>query len=140
MKKAFILLIFLVVFSCGLDDETVQSQEVFDNFLPVESIILPDEFQFNKEYQITLTYIKPTDCHDFKNIFFKKNNDSKTTIAIVASKKTSQENLCNTINIEKETTFKLKISQKENYQFKFWKGKNQQGEDIYLEIEVPIVI
>ncbi len=136
MKKIFVLLITCILFSCSLDDgdETQVSYE----FLPIESVDIPSEFELNENYEITLTYFRPTDCHAFNNVFFERNEDSRT-VAVVAAKYITKENTCDTINTEHETTFNLLAAQRENYLFKFWQGVDDQGENLYLEIEVPVI-
>lgn len=125
------------MFACSLDEED-QTQVSYE-FVPIEDVIIPEEFLFNENYKIKLTYSMPTDCHSFNNVFFETNRDSKTVVAVVAAKYVTVENVCDSTNTELETTFNLLASQTENYIFNFWKGKDDQGEDIYLEIEVPVI-
>jgi len=136
MKKIIVLFITSLLFSCSFDDGG--QPQVSYEFLPIEAVDIPSEFQLNEKYEITLTYFRPTDCHGFNNVFFETDSNSRT-VAVVAAKYVTEENPCDTINTEQEASFSLLASQRENYLFKFWKGKDDQGEDIYLEIEVPVI-
>ncbi len=136
MKKIYVLLIAFITLSCSVDDGN--KTHVSYESLPIEGVIIPEEFQLNKKHKITLNYLMPTDCHGFSNIYFEKNGATITT-AIIAVKHITEENTCDTINIEYEASFDLLASQTEKYLFKFWQGKDDEGEDTYMEMEVPVV-
>ena len=135
MKKTLSLLIVFITLSCSVD-EGEQSQ-IFYEAIKIEVVNIPDEFQLNEKYKITINYLMPTNWNVFKDLSFEKNEYSRT-VAVVAVKYITKENECNVINTECEATFDFLATQTERYLFKFWQGKNNEGEDIYLEIEVPV--
>ncbi|MDH5415516.1 MAG: hypothetical protein OEW87_15370, partial [Flavobacteriaceae bacterium] len=51
----------------------------------------------------------------------------------------STNSVCPEALIEAEHTFVVKASQGKDYIFKFWKGKDGNGQDIFLEIVVPVI-
>ncbi|TYB78807.1 hypothetical protein [Bizionia myxarmorum] len=136
MKKLFICLFALLSLACSVSDDEVQSSSVV--MLPVESTIVPDEFVFGQEYEIFLTYIRPTECHIFKDIYSNIEPDGYM-IAVMNTVFTGS-NGCATTNeiVEKSFTFKP-ARDKNTYVFKFWHGSNDAGEDEYLIFEVPVV-
>lgn len=133
MKKHLILLICLVTLSCSLDSDT---PSFYSEFMPIESVIIPDKFELGATYEISLNYIKPTDCHSFNDIYYAKNNNERT-VAIVNS--VLQNSECAILETELETTFEFIATEPGSYIFKFWQGKDDNGEDTYLILEVPVV-
>lgn len=131
MKKfvAYILLA-IFIFSCSTSDDS--SQEYVYEILPVESATLPDQFYLGDTYEITLTYIRPTSCYAFNNIYYLQEANERT-IAVVATVITGN-NYCETLGEETETSFNFKATELGSYIFKFW-----QGEDNYMVVEVPVV-
>lgn len=137
MKKKFTFLIALVTLSCSLDDGN-DTIEIFNESLPIEAANLPDQFKRNQIYDVTLTYSKPTNCHIYRDLLFKR-DINEITIEVLAEKYIQEGVACDSLGKAYETTFKFPALQGDNYMFKFWQGKNDQGEDIYLEIDVPVV-
>ena len=43
-------------------------------------------------------------------------------------------------NITRQEVLKFKPTEVGTYTFKFWQGKDTNGDDIFLEIERPVVI
>lgn len=39
---------------------------------------------------------------------------------------------------QEEYVFTVEASQREDYVFKFWKGKNDEDEDVYEEVVIPV--
>lgn len=131
MKKfvAYCLLV-MFIFSCSNSDDT--TQDVYYEILPVESATLPDQFHLGDTYEITLTYIRPSTCYAFNNIYYLKEANERT-VAVVAYV-VSDNNTCVTLNEEMETSFDFKATNSGSYIFKFW-----QGDDNYMVVEVPVI-
>lgn len=131
MKKlvAYYLILFFIL-SCSPQDDG--SPDVIYEMLPVESATLPDEFLLGHTYEITLTYIRPSTCYGFNNIYYLKEANERT-IAIVAYL-VSGNNNCETLNEETETSFNFKATNGGSYIFKFWQGENN-----YMIVEVPVI-
>jgi len=120
--------------SCSVDgDSTNYSFEV----LPVESVDIPDEFVLGETYPITISYIRPSTCHSFKEFYYLKENNIRTVAPINFLFEDSDCNdLTDTIT---EKTFNFIVTSNGSYIFKFWQGEDTNGEDQYLTIEVPVI-
>lgn len=133
MKKIILLLISLSFLSCSLDDGN--EDLTYHEFIPIETVNLPEFFNYGVYYDITVTYIVPNDCYAFYDIYYEKNNNER----IVAVINTIHENSnCTQATEEKEVTFTVHVTQEETYVFNFWQGVDDNGEDVYLIIEVPV--
>lgn len=135
MKRLLILLFALAtLFSCSVGDD---SPNTYMEILPVESATLPDEFERGEVYEISLTYLRVSNCHTFSDIYYTK-EANKRTVAIVATVFVNNEN-CISSNDELETSFNFEVTNSDSYIFKFWQGEDEYGEDQYLIVEVPVV-
>lgn len=134
MKKILALFLILILFaSCSVDDGTDFSFEV----LPVESVDIPDEFELGETYPITVSYLRPSTCHSFKEFYYLKENNERTVAAINI---VFEDNSCNTLeDFLVEETFNFIVISNGSYIFKFWQGEDPSGEDQYLTIEVPVI-
>lgn len=124
-----------VTFSCSLTSEStpVDTQEL----LPIEDITIPEEFVLGETYEIAVTYLRPTTCHAFNDIYYLKQGNERT-IAVVSTVFSSNGN-CETLNDTiLGATFDFEAEESGSYIFKFWKGKDAEGQDTYLTVEVPV--
>lgn len=136
MKKTLIFLLLISGLSCSVSDDTPRS---YTEFLPIESVSMPDAFIKNQTYTIYLTYNKPTSCHLFKDIYYVV-NANQSTVAIVSDVYPASSDCQETIT-EEETSFNFRPTELGSYVFKFWQGINTESatnEDIYLTIEVSV--
>ncbi len=133
MKNSFLSFIAIVLLAgCSLSEDD-------DNFdfktLPVKEATVPSEFNFGETYQITITYDLPNGCHTFDSLFFRQDADERIVAvnAIVAL-----QIACTEAIIEESFTFDITALQETDYVFKFWKGVDVNGENIFEEIVVPV--
>ncbi|MCX7548836.1 hypothetical protein OS188_12815 [Xanthomarina sp. F1114] len=120
----------IFIFSCSVSDDS--SPQFYNEFLPIESTTLPEQFRLGDTYDITLTYIRPSTCYAFNNIY-NKEQGNEITLAVVANVAYQTDN-CETVNEEMETSFNFTANHNGSYVFKLW-----QGENTYLIVEVPVV-
>lgn len=135
MKKIVLFLIVITSFlSCSLDDDSpTYTYEV----LPVDSYVVPASFTLGQTYEIKLKYQKPTACHIYQGIYYEKNLNTRT-IAIQTAVQNDQ--VCTTeIPPISEVSFNFTVSNTGSYIFKFYKGKDTAGKDIFEEVEIPVV-
>lgn len=86
MKKFIVLsLALFVLASCSLDDDRQNYRSVF---LPIESVDIPDEFTLGKTYPITVSYLKPSTCHAFKEFYYLKKTTSEQLPLLIMNMKT----------------------------------------------------
>lgn len=135
MKKALVLLIGLIIFSCDTSDDV--SLESFQEAMPVESVTLPEEFIVDEIYEIELTYLKTTTCHAFNDILYQKQNNERT-IHVIGTVFQNNGN-CTELNAELEASFNFKPTISGTYIFKFWQGTDDNEESIYLIEEITVV-
>ena len=133
MKKSFLLLFSLFLFySClNKDDNLPFSYRI----LPIAEAITPTSFTFGETYSITVKYSFPNTCYEFDDIYNQYDGITRT-IAVSALYYINDN--CTTEVISKEYTFPVVVDQQEDYLFKFWKGKNSDGSDIYDEVLIPV--
>ena len=129
----FLVLAVLTLSSCSLDDDS--NANVSFKSLPIKEAILPSEFEFGKSYTIKVTYDLPDGCHSFYNLYYKYKNESR--IVAITALVDSTKNCTQTV-VEKEYEFVVKAAQEEDYLFRFWKGVNNKGKDIFEDITVPV--
>jgi hypothetical protein len=135
MKKIVLFLVVITsLLSCSLnDDSPTYTYEV----LPVDSYVVPASFTLGQTYEIKLKYQKPTSCHIYQGIYYEKNLNTRT-IAVQTAVKKNQ--VC-TMEIPpiSEVSFNFMVSNTGSYIFKFYKGKDSAGKDIFEEVEIPVV-
>lgn len=134
MKKfAFFLLIVFTVFSCALDDE--QKSEPVS--LPIESVVIADDWILNEEGIITITYRRPTTCHFFNGFNYQYTTEFTRTVNIEAIK--LNENNCEDASLETyDVDLKFKPTQIGIYHFRFWSGVDENGNYTFLEYDVDV--
>jgi hypothetical protein len=89
-------------------------------------------------YPITVRYNRPTTCHYFNGLYYDKHLNVRT---IAVSSKVEQRNNCqnlSAVDAAAEYTFNFEVTSNGSYHFKFWQGKDDQANDIFLEYEVPV--
>lgn len=135
MKKIVLFLVLITsLLSCSVDnDNTTYTYSV----LPIESYVVPSSFTLGKTYEIKLKYQRPTSCHIYQGIYYDKNLNTRT-IAIQTAVENNQ--IC-TMEVPpiSEVSFNFIVSNTGSYIFKFYKGKDANGANIYEEVEVPVV-
>jgi hypothetical protein len=134
MKKIFFLLLIAIsVTSCSVDDDV---NDFYYEILPVESVEIPEEFVLGQTYEITVTYLRPTTCHVFNNFYYDSELNQRTVVVTSVY----QNNDCLVlIDEEVEATFNFMVNSNGTYVFKFWQGEDENGNDLYYIVEVPVV-
>ena len=134
MKKIVLLTLFLLTLAgCSIDDNQPNySYEV----LPIDSYTLPQSFTLGQTYVIKLKYKKPSDCHSFQGIYYDKNLNVRT-IGIQTTVFESAN--CKPLTDEPtEVTFNFYVTNSGSYIFKFYKGEDANGQNIFEEVEIPV--
>ena len=131
MKKAVLTLLTITLFfSCSKNESNYESK-----LLAIDQAITPNSFTFKKAHDITVKYTLPNGCHAFVDLYYQHND----TIRIVAIKAIHNFDLiCTQATIQKEYTFQVVASQKKDYVFKFWKGKDLNNKDLFEEVVIPV--
>ncbi|CAM4012947.1 hypothetical protein FLSI110296_09260 [Flavobacterium sinopsychrotolerans] len=134
MKKLILLTLFLLTLvSCSIDDD---QQKYSSEILPIDSYTLPESFKLGETYEIKLKYKKPSDCHYFQGIYYDKDLNIRT-IGIQTTVLESTD--CKPLTTEAtEVSFKFYVTNTGSYIFKFYKGEDADGKNIFEEVEVPV--
>jgi hypothetical protein len=134
LKKIMLLLLFVwFLSSCSLESDTPSYRlEV----LKIESVIVPDTLILGQIHKIKVKYLRPSTCHTFSNFIYEK---SLNTRFIAVQNFVTESSDCLPLNNElKEAEIDFFVTNNGTYIFKFWQGKDSNGQDVYLEIEVPV--
>jgi len=134
MKKIIFILLTFILFSCSVENDNIDTH--FE-IIPVESAILPDEFVLGNLHLIQLTYFRPSTCHAYNNIYYVADSNERT-VAVMTKVFDSNGN-CEEISTELEASFDFRATELGSYIFKFWQGTDDDGEDLYMIVEVPVV-
>ena len=138
MKKTiYALVTLLVIFSlssCDLGDDGPNF-----HFVPLQvaSVDIPETFDLNETYRIEVTYLIPDGCTYYEGFDFEKDELTTRTVVVVGSKRTDQD-ACTQAVEERTAGFDFLVLHDQTYLFKFWQGEDANGEQQYLEIEVPV--
>lgn len=134
MKRIFFVIFSFIIFvSCSNDDGPTYHYEL----LAIEDVILPENFEYGKIYEVSLKYIQPDDCYISSDVLYEYDNDIRN-VAVIST--VLDDKNCFPSEFEDEISFKVQALQEETYVFKFWQGEDDNGEPIYLVKEVPVII
>ncbi len=133
--KCRVLFVFLLVIglsSCSLDDDGANFRL---EIVTIEEASLPDEFVFGETHEIKVTYNRPNNCYSFNNFLFDRDGNQRT-VAVVNRVLTDTN--CNNTATTSEATFNFLVLSRETYTFRFFQGKDDDGNDTFLTVEVPV--
>ncbi|MCF2874858.1 MULTISPECIES: hypothetical protein [unclassified Tenacibaculum] len=130
MKKLTLIIFTIILASCSVDDPNYQFK-----LLTIKEATVPQSFKFGEVDTVKVVYDLPNSCHEFHSVYYQYQDT--TRIIAIRALEILDEN-CAQATIEKELKIPVRISQKEDYLFKFWKGKGNNGEDIFEEKAVPV--
>lgn len=136
MKKLIALFtLFFIVSSCNIESD---SNKLYYELLPIESVEMPTEFHVNEENPITIKFLRPTSCHGFDSFYYEKEGKTRTVAiqSFVLEQNTGCETLTNSVL---EQTLRFLPTETGTYTFKFWKGKDANGNNIFEEIVIEVI-
>lgn len=132
MKKIYLLFVLsLFMFSCGDSFDPVFELRL----LPIDQAQTPVSFEYRTSDTITLKYTLPSNCYRFRSVYYEYERNARV-VAINALY--DLESVCTQATIEEEIKIPIHVLQEDNYIFKFYKGKNSDGDSIFEEVEVPV--
>lgn len=135
MKKIVLLFTLLtVLISCTKDN--FPSDTYTFHVLPIESYEVPATFKLGDTYEIKLKYQKPSSCHLYQGIYYTKDANIRT-IAIQTAVKDNE--VCTTeVPPLTDVSFNFVPSETGSYIFKFYKGKDTDGTNLFEEVEIQV--
>jgi hypothetical protein len=138
MKRSFFVLCAVLVSftfsSCDLGDDGPNF-----HFVPLQivSADLPESFTLNETYEIKVTYLKPDGCTYYSGFDIVKPEITTRNVVAIGSQRTDQD-VCTQVVEEKEASFNFIVIYDQTYLFRFWQSENENGEQQYFEVEVPV--
>ncbi len=137
MKKTFLFILCCITIfssSCSLDDDNVNVQ-----FVPLQivSAEFPESFTLDETYDINVTYVIPNNCIAFEG--FDITDIDTTSRIIVAFGSEKVDEVCNLIAVEVQESFQFTCLYEGTYRFQLWNGETENGEQQYIEFEVPVI-
>jgi len=140
MKKLLFIGLFAMVFSsCSIDNSSGE-QVLHSEFLPIEQVLMPETFTPGEFYQIDYSYYRPSTCHSFNGLYYLAEGDFRTVAVISTVYEETEGLICEPLDMELEWKT-LNFECKKNfgtYIFQFWQGQDENGDDVYLVMEVPV--
>jgi hypothetical protein len=101
---------------------------------------MPQSFSYNEVYNINYTYLRPSTCHIYNDLYYVSEENFRT-IAVINTVINATETLqCESLIediVERSFTFHVE-NNAGTYIFKFWLGEDENRHNSYLVIEVPI--
>lgn len=136
MKKlALFILLITTLTGCTLDNDNQDSYSY--EVLSIDSYTLPEKFVLGNTYEIKLKYTKPSECHFFQGIYYSKELNIRT-IAIQTA--VNDNAICTqSIPTPSEVSFNFQATNTGSYIFKFYKGKDAAGVELFEEVEIPVI-
>lgn len=134
MKKLFLLCFLSFSFwSCSLDDD---SYNFHYEFIPIESVSMPDSFTYGEIHTISYSYFNQSTCHVFHDLYYMA-EDSTRTVAVI--NQVFENSNCEPVDDNLiERSFNFKPMEYGSYIFKFWTGVNENDEDEFLIYEILV--
>ncbi len=133
MKKLLALLTLFALLGCDISDD---GDNFHFEFVPIDAVELPESFTLNESHKIRLSFTRPNDCYLFYDFSYSGNSDLERTVAIVNTVFDDQD--CAEITQAQEVSFNFVALYRGTYTFKFWQGQDENGEDNFLIVEVPV--
>jgi hypothetical protein len=145
MKKiALLMLMTFALNSCSSDDDS--PPEVHYELIPISRCQMPYKMTSGETYEFEMIYRMPTTCHGYKGIYFEGEGTTKT---VAIQTVVYQRNDCQVIDYSSNMQpapepqvsnyeFKATAPPGSVYTFKIWTGKDDQGEDTYYNVTVPV--
>ena len=133
MKKIILILAgTLLFYSClSNDDRLAGSYEL----LPIDEYTAPAAFTFGATDTLKLKYTLKNDCYYFDNIYYEYQD---TTRIVAIRGFIESDKACTDKMTQRDYNLIVTATQKQDYLFKLYKGKDNDGKDIFEDVIVPV--
>ncbi len=133
MKKVLLLLTAITVLSSCLNADDLPNYKY--EFLKIDEATTPGSFTLGQKDTIKIKYTLLNSCYSFDNIYYE--HQDSTRIVAVRSYVDLDSN-CAEVITQKEYDIIVNVAQEEDYIFKFYKGVDIDGENIFEEVIIPV--
>jgi hypothetical protein len=133
MKKIILLFASLFLFYACLnnDNQINYGYEI----LPIDEFTTPAAFTFGKKDTVKVKYTLTNGCYNFDNIYYEY-QDTARIVAVRAI--VNLDEVCTDVITQREFDIIVTATQREDYVFKFFKGLDANGDNIFEETVVPV--
>jgi len=132
IKNLTVLCLGIVLFSSCLGDN--DPNFTFET-LPIDEAIVPASFTFGEQDTIAIKYSLKNSCYSFDNLYYEYQD---TTRIVAVRAYVSLDKACVETVTQVAYKFAVNVTQEEDYVFKFWKGTDTTGENIFEEFIVSV--
>ncbi len=135
--QLYLILSILTTFlGCSLEEE--EETNFLYELVTIEEATFPEEFIEGEVYTITVSYFRPTDCHSFYGFDYTQ-SDNERTVAVVNVVVDNNDCAMLEMTDSIDVSFDFLVGSEDLYIFKFWQGRNEEGENQYFSVEVPVL-
>ncbi|PKV48959.1 hypothetical protein ATE84_0975 [Aquimarina sp. MAR_2010_214] len=132
-----VLTFFLVVILTGCSDDD-NGTSFFYELATVQEASLPNQFNRGEIYTITVSYFRSTDCHSFAGFDYDKlGNERTVSVVNLVVNQGNCKDLETTDLVE--VSFDFIVGNEDSYTFRFWQGRDENGDNQFLTVEVPVL-
>ena len=128
------ILPLLVLSACDIGEDEVSYHFVS---LTTVDVDMPEEFRLSETYEIGVTVLVPNGCTEFAG--FDVLPEGTTVRRVVAIGTEEVDAACTAVLSEVQASFEFICLYPGTYRFRFWTGKNEDGTDLFMEYDVPVV-
>ena len=140
MKKCIMLgCLLTLIWSCTVDEGS--GNNFHFEIMPIANVEVPDTFESGNLNRINYSYYLPTNCHGYNNLYYIENGNQRTIAVVTTVTETFGTGLeCQPLIDElDDRSFDIFAPPGLNTMIlNFWQGEDENGEDIYLTVEVPV--
>ena len=124
--EVLILILIVLGFSSCLDDNNDNIRFYYE-LIPIEAVDIPSQFNSGETYTITTSYYRPSDCHSFSGYEYDRiGNERTVSVVNVVLDRVDCQDLEQLDLID--ATFDFFVGNESSYTFRFWNGRNEQGD------------
>ncbi|WP_343486958.1 hypothetical protein [Allomuricauda sp. d1] len=138
MKRVFAVALFSVLMlfmgGCDLDDD----QNFHFVALRILDAEVPESFELNQVYDITVTYQRHNGCVFFQGFDVQDVDLTTRNIVAIGSELVDTDTACTQAVEEVEAQFRFQVLYSEPYLFRFYAGEDEDGNATYLEYTVEV--
>ena len=132
MKKLIpLFLLTILLYGCLNDNDENLTYEI----TAIDSFTVPLSFTYMQKDTVKIKYSIDENCKYFNNIYYEY-QDSTRIVAVNTVRDLDVE--CSDSSNQYEYNIIVTAAQEEDYVFKFYKGKDEDGNNIFEEAIVPV--